>query len=565
MSFIRKIPGGAWTLLACGVLFVAVGGWSIVDWTINYHWVPEGSSMLLRYKGPPLPIPGLGARPPADEGAFAKIAGDRSPQQLGVLEEMVGPGRHFYCPLWWECTLVPDTLIKPGEVGIVTSKMGKDQLGDNFLVAGKIGATDPEDRPEYKGTLRRALPPGRYRINPYAYDVKTIQQELTQTGNQTKHAGWVEIPTGYVGVVTNLAADDLAGDTMGVQQKVLPPGLYIVNSREQQVDIVNIGYRELSIVAKLKTGPGGVPVYDYSGEPIIEEDGSGIGFPSSDGFNIRMDFTAIWGIMPHQAAEVIDKYGNVDAVEEKVIEPQIESICRNMGSSNEAKQLLIGDSRLKFQEATSEEFAEVLKRGGISVLNGLVRHVYIPQEVRTPIQEKNIADELKLTREQEQLTAETEGDFREAEQKVELATETVRVETEKKVAEALAQGEKTAKETAATTQKLVAEIDAQTAAVEADATRMLGEADAKARQLQEEARADKFQLAVGAFGSGEAYNNWVFAQGLPEDIQLDMLYAGEGTFWTDLRGFTDVMVGRQAQETLRGKSPARPTAGKRSP
>ncbi|MFP6766119.1 MAG: SPFH domain-containing protein, partial [Planctomycetaceae bacterium] len=472
--------------------------------------------------------------------------------------EMVGPGRHFYCPLWWECTLVPDTLIKPGEVGIVTSKMGKNQDADKFLVDGEIGATD------FKGTLRRALPPGRYRINPYAYDVKTIQQEMTQTGNQTKHFGWVEIPTGYVGVVTNLA-DDSKGNGMGVQKEVLPPGLYIVNSREQQVDIVNIGYREKSIVANLKNGPGGMPLYDSSGEPIIEEDGSGIGFPSSDGFNIRMDFTAIWGIMPHQAAEVIDKYGNVDAVEEKVIEPQIESICRNMGSSNEAKQLLIGDSRLKFQEATSEEFAEVLKKAGISVLNGLVRHVYIPQEVRTPIQEKNIADELKLTREQEQLTAETEGDFREAEQKVELATETVRVETEKKVAQALAEGEKTAKETAATTQKLVAEIDAQTAAVEADATRMLGEADAGARQLLEEARADKFQLAVGAFGSGEAYNNWVFAQGLPEDIQLDMLYAGEGTFWTDLRGFTDVMVGRQAQETLRGKSPARPTAGKRSP
>ena len=35
---------------------------------------------------------------------------------------------------------------------------------------------------------------------------------------------------------------------------------------------------------------------------------------------------------------------------------------------------------------------------------------------------------------------------------------------------------------------------------------------------------------------------------LPEDVQLDMLYAGEGTFWTDLKGFTEVMVGRQAME-----------------
>ena len=63
-----------------------------------------------------------------------------------------------------------------------------------------------------------------------------------------------------------------------------------------------------------------------------------------------------------------------------------------------------------------------------------------------------------------------------------------------------------------------------------------------------EAKADKFRLAVQAFGSGEAYNQWVFATGLPEDIELKLLYAGEGTFWTDLKGFTDVMLGRQIQK-----------------
>ena len=28
---------------------------------------------------------------------------------------------------------------------------------------------------------------------------------------------------------------------------------------------------------------------------------AGIGFPSADGFNIYMDFSAVWGILPHQA------------------------------------------------------------------------------------------------------------------------------------------------------------------------------------------------------------------------------------------------------------------------
>ena len=51
----------------------------------------------------------------------------------------------------------------------------------------------------------------------------------------------------------------------------------------------------------------------------------------------------------------------------------------------------------------------------------------------------------------------------------------------------------------------------------------------------EEARSDRFRLAVEAFGSPEAYNNWIFATGLPEDVDLQLLYAGEGTLWTDMK------------------------------
>jgi cell division septum initiation protein DivIVA len=122
------------------------------------------------------------------------------------------------------------------------------------------------------------------------------------------------------------------------------------------------------------------------------------------------------------------------------------------------------------------------------------------------------------------------------------------VETEKMVAEALAEGEKTAEETRAEATKLVAAIDKQTAELEAQATVLLGEANSGAKKLLEEAKAEKFKLAVEAFGSGKSYNEWVFATNLPEDIQLNLLYAGEGTFWTDLKGFTEAMLGRQAVE-----------------
>lgn len=530
--------------IAAATLFIAIGiGWTAIEWTYNYHWVPVGSSMQLRYKGPPLPIPGLGVREPADDGQFAKItAGNRTPDQLGVLQDMVGPGRHFYCPLWWECKIVPDTIIEPGAVGVVESLMGKKSPAGDYIVDGDLGNT------EFSGILRKVLSPGQYRINPYGYRVTIVKQEENRSGDQLKLSGWVTIPTGYVGVVTNLTANPEFKKERGIQNDVLPPGLYMINGREQQVDIVFVGYRELTVESKIRQDGAGKPMFEPSGEPIINNDETGIGFTSHDGFQIHMDFTAVWGIWPDQAADVIRNFGTVDALERNVVDPQIQSICRGEGQKLGAEELLVGQSREKFQVDTSDRFREVLVEKGVTVLTGLVRNIYIPQQVRMPIQQTNIATELQLTREQEQITAKTEGELREAEQNVKLATAEITAETEKLVAEKLAKGEKEAAELKAETQKLVAVIARETAEMEASATRTLGESTAKARQLQEEAKAEKFKLAVSAFGSGDAYNRWVFAEGLPKDIQIDMLYAGPGTFWTDLKGFSETLLGKQVND-----------------
>lgn len=521
---------------------VGAVGWQAFQWTACYWYVPEGSSLLLTYKGPPLPIPGMDL-PPAPEGQLAQVDEHGRPKQKGVLAEMVGPGRHFYNPFFWECEKVKDVVIEPGQVAIVTSRLGKESPAGQYLVDGEIGQT------QYRGVLRKLLGPGRYRLNPKAYDHTIIKgEEVRHANNQDKKSGWVTISPGYVGVVTNLTDNPITQAKAGIQPNVLPPGIYPINRAEQEVDVVNIGYRERSIEAVHVVLPNGELKFDASGEPVIANDESGIGFPSDDGFSIRMDFTAIWGIMPEQAPDVIRKFGNEQAVEDKVVMPQIESICRNHGSKLKAAELLDGETRQGFQLDVSRAFSEVLESKGISVLYGLVRNIYIPQEVRTPIQQGYIANELKLTREQEQETAKTEAILRESEERVKVQTEQIRVETEKMVAAKLAEGQKTAAETRAETVKLVAAIAKDTAEIDKQSTITLGEAKAKAKKLQEEAKANKFQLAVEAFGSGQAYNQWVFAQGLPDDIQLNLLYAGEGTFWTDLKGFGEAFLGKQLQQ-----------------
>jgi len=485
-----------------------------VQWTVNRIYVDEGKSLMLRYKGPIL----LGSRNRAKAGHWAKEG------EIGVLAKLRGPGRHFYCPIWWERTLVTDTVIRPGEVGLVACKLGENLPSGEFLVDGDIGET------QFKGILRKVLHPGRYRINTYGYGVDIVKLNTTDTG---KKSGWVEIPTGHVGVVTNLAANPLTGTQPGIAENVLPPGIYPINGREQNVDIVEIGYRHSTIQVQVARNENGA-VVDENGEPKIVDEDSGIQFPSSDGFSMHIDFTAIWGLMPDQAPHAIRTIGNVDAVEQKIVLPQIDSILRNRGSEYQAVQLLVGDDREKYQSASLEEFQRVLDAKEITLLYGLVRHVYIPEEVRKPIQMSFIADELTLTREQEQKTANEEGSLREAEEQVNLATKTVEVETKKLVAGREAEGNREAETVRAETLKMVAAIEKETAALEAQAETVLGEAENKGKRLVEEATSDRFRLAVEAFGNPQAYNNWIFATGLPDDIKLQLLYAGQGTLWTDM-------------------------------
>ena len=69
--------------------------------------------------------------------------------------------------------------------------------------------------------------------------------------------------------------------------------------------------------------------------------------------------------------------------------------------------------------------------------------------------------------------------------------------------------------------------------------------------MVEEATAGRFKLAVEAFGTPTAYNHWIFATGLPEDVDLKLIYAGEGTLWTDMQ---DLGVRANLPLNQKGKS-----------
>jgi hypothetical protein len=501
----------------------------------------------------------------------AAVAG--RPAQVGILEAMPGPGRHFFSPLEYETQLVKDQVIPPGKIGVLVCKIGKPLPEGAYLVDAK----------GYRGILRKVLTPGRYRINTYAYDVKVDDvdacvepnRQVTRTGDDP-----TLIPPGYVGVVTNKASDPLTGEERGIQPRVLQPGIYFLNPEEKRIDIVSIGYSETSLTVEAHDQTGAVtaaaapasgkaPGRNLGGDRLgtstaddpIYAAGKGIEFPSSDGFPIHLDYTAIWGILPEQAPNVVRQFGTLKDVEHKVVLPQIESICRLHGSRRGAVDLLVGDTREQFQDETSVELERVLTSKNLSLLFGLTRHIYVPKAVREPIQKAKIADELTKTRDQEQLTAKAQADLTEAKAKVVFGEKRTQAETEKMVAEVGALGEKNAREIEAMTEKLKAEIDAKSATIDAQTTRVLGEAKARSVKLAKEARAERLQLLVKAMGGAGPYERYIFAEGLPADLKVGIFYAGPGTLWTDLKGFEQTMLGKLVSETqAAGAGSPRPPA-----
>jgi hypothetical protein len=189
-------------------------------WNFCRIYVPAGQMAIVTAKtGKPLPPGRILAEP-----------GEKGVQRVPLAE-----GRHFLNPINNDWRIVPVITIPAGNIGIVTSKTGKE------LAAGEILAPDDES----KGVWRRVLGPGTYRLNPEGYDINIVNA--------------INIPIGYAGVVTSLAGKPapvgkFAGPgEKGVLERILQPGLYYVNPRAYQVDVVEIGMNQVSIVGKSGT------------------------------------------------------------------------------------------------------------------------------------------------------------------------------------------------------------------------------------------------------------------------------------------------------------------------
>lgn len=504
--------------------------------------------------------------------------------QKGIREETLGEGRHFLNPIFYEWEIVDVILVQPGKVAVVTSKVG-DKLPEGEFIAER----------GQKGIWRSVLGPGKYRMNPYGYNIAIVDA--------------ISIPIGYAGVITSLSGEQAAGGQFaegkqkGVRKDVLQPGLYYVNPKEYKVDVLEIGINQVSLLGR----SGGKVVtkarqlgqnqalnelqsavlekqeakrQDYfskrsssvqnqrfrrgeqvdfgAGQPLASiapaslEEGEMnltelVSFPSRDGFQISLDMTVEFELSPESIAGIFRRYGDLPAVVDKIIMPQITSISRNKGSEYRAKDFIVGEGREKFQDDLTTSLEQTLGMKGIKVYNALIRHVEVPDEIRAPIQQASIAVEQDLTNKERQNTARKQAELNTELSLIKQRGEQVIQETEKIKAEIAADLGKQVAEIQAETLKKTAEIKKRTAAIAADKIRVLGQARASALQKVDGERANGLKLKTGVFNDPVAYADWRFAETLNPEVKLNIIHTGEGTLWTDLKntGFAELGGARQ--------------------
>ena len=180
-------------------------------------------------------------------------------------------------------------------------------------------------------------------------------------------------------------------------------------------------------------------------------------------------------------------------------------------------------------------------------------------DLKRTIQESYVAIEKQITNDNQREAATVRAELEEERKKVDIARETVVAGTRVMVANVLAEGEKRAAEIDAEAQLEVANIQEKVALLDAQRIEILGKANADVIRMEKDAEAKGYELMVGAFGGGKAYNLYTFSQNFkPDSIRL--FFAGEGTFWTDLTRFEELGAAKLLQPTAKSKSGATPTA-----
>jgi uncharacterized membrane protein YqiK len=290
-----------------------------------------------------------------DCNEFISKGGQRGPQK-----DILLPGTYYINPLVFK--LIPETAreVKPGEVAVIVSNIGKDPTEDiRRQMANKVRERlEQEERDQVSKAAARLdkLDGENRRLNEIQEDL-IANDPADQRLDQGAHEAYV-VPEGF----------------RGIQETVVGPGKYYINT--------------------LAMSPIIIPTTNMTVEWTAEDvDNTFDPFEviSKDGFTMKLEVRVVFRVKPEDAPFMVAKIGNTDKLIQNVMHPLIDSIFRNQASESSAMAYL--QNRHEEQERAEARVRMHLLKYHVDVVNVLICHIHLPEELMKTQTEKILAEQ----------------------------------------------------------------------------------------------------------------------------------------------------------------------------
>ena len=444
------------------------------------------------------------------------------------------------------------TTISPSDITTPITAPGSSTSASLRSRTGPAAAAGEFATVRTKGVLRDVLQPGLYYINPRAYQINVIEIGMNQVSMTGKEGSVIEMKNSVK--AASSALTDLSSNILNrqlqqrmnmapqnaQQVKTANRAMQMAQRRYQPRNAGRVKYKSAAPVVKAEACadaamPGSGAKRSRGGSAPGYSISNFVEFPSRDGFKILMDMTVEFELLPENVSRIYMLYGDLPQVVEKIILPQILSVSRLKGSSYKAQDFIMGEGREIFQKNLRDDLVRLLKEKNIIIHNAIIRNVAIPRNILQPIQESSLAKEQNLTNFSLQATAKIEAELNTQIAMIDQKRREVEQETRKLVAEIKATQEQSVRLIQAQTELEVAKIQLQRSEIEAKRKQLTGETEVKADFIKRSEAAQGIRLKAEALGKTGIMADMKLIEALNPQVKLQVIYAGEGTLWTDLK------------------------------
>ena len=290
-----------------------------------------------------------------DSNTFITGGGQRGPQK-----DILLPGTYYINPLMFKVILEQAKEVKPGEVAVIVSNVGKDPSEEiRREMARKIRERLEREESEQMQIAAEKLD----KIDGENSSLDEIKAELASGDPADKrldsgaHEAYV-VPEGF----------------RGIQEMVVGPGRYYVNTLAVSPIIIPTTNQTVEWTA-------GEVANTFDPFEVI----------SKDGFTMQLEVRVVFRVKPEDAPFMVAKIGDVSRLIQNVMHPLIDSIFRNQASESSAMAYL--QNRHEEQERAEARVRMHLLKYHVDVVNVLICHIHLPEELMKTQTEKILAEQ----------------------------------------------------------------------------------------------------------------------------------------------------------------------------